>query len=107
VETRIDLQRCVLQNLRGHETAGGDRRNLIVVAMHHQDSRIPSEIFAPGRLSIKRQSDVPVELRPVGYERFPEGVERRHRQACRIFSVFNISGGTELMSTALETRLAP
>src|ERR1039457_3480656 len=32
----IDLQVCILQYLRGHQTRGANRHNLIVVAMHHQ-----------------------------------------------------------------------
>src|SRR5713101_5047952 len=36
-KARVDLERCLLQYLRGHETRSADRHNLIVVAMHHQN----------------------------------------------------------------------
>src|SRR6266849_10216726 len=36
----VDLQRCVFQYLRGHETRSADRNNLIVVTMHHQHGDI-------------------------------------------------------------------
>src|SRR5712692_5544578 len=35
-KARINLQRCVLQYLRGHETRSADWHNLIVLPMHHQ-----------------------------------------------------------------------
>src|SRR6266566_648543 len=113
-KARINLQRRILQYLRGHETSGANRHNLIVVAMHHQDGDVDLlQVFrevglreclntvvmsldashhalqppvltdtlrnfrARTIVSVKRESEVLIELGPISHERLPEAVEDR------------------------------
>src|SRR5438132_12916882 len=39
-KARVNLQRCILEDLRRHQTRSTDRNNLIVVSMHDQHRNV-------------------------------------------------------------------
>jgi hypothetical protein len=54
------------------------------IAWSQNDSRTPSEIFAPGLLSIKWQAQLLPELRPIRLNACTDSIERLDGRAARI-----------------------
>ena len=73
------------------------------------DSRTPSEIFAPGPIvAVERHAEILPELRAIGLTtlaRIPSNTSIGMPPG--LAAVFSISGGTAPISTAFATRLVP
>ena len=95
-------------------TSGGCHATTVrgIVSAEHalEPERIPQalrDFCARTVKAVERSAEIPKELRPVSLYRGPKLIKHFDRQASRIRGVFNMSGGTALIKTAIETRSVP